>query len=100
MMSLYDSSLMDCELEVFSVVVVVLVVGASVGLDDEIFAEKVCLLTELVDSARVVTTSSTLLSVVDDGATDDEASLEVTSTELLVVLDVVVVEVELVGSTC
>lgn len=79
----------------------VLVVWASVGLDDEIFAEKVCLLTELVDSARVVTTSSTLLSVVDDGATDDEASPEVTSTELVVVVvDVVVVEVELVGSTC
>lgn len=89
---------MECELSVFSVVdgaAVVLVAGASVGLDDGIFAENACLLTALVDSARVVTaTSLTLLSVV---VVDDN----LVSIELVVVdVVVVVVEVELVGSTC
>lgn len=79
---------MECEISVFSVVA-----GAAVVLVAEIFAENACLLTAFVDNARVVTptSSTTLLSVV---------VVVVVVDGLLVVVDVVVVEVELLTSTC
>jgi len=76
MMSLYDSSPMDWEISVFSVVgdvggvKVVVVVGVR---DDDILEENVCLLTEFVESDNVVTISSMLLWVVEDGASDGTA---------------------------
>jgi len=79
---------MECELSVFSVVA-----GAAVVLEAEIFAENACLLTAFVDNARVVTptSSTTLFSVV---------VVVVVVDGVLVVVDVVVVEVELLTSTC